>query len=274
MECKLDRITVYYEEYGEGKPVLMLHGYYPDHRLMRGCMEPVFLKRPGYRRIYIDLPGMGKTKGEPWINSSDQMLRVVLDFIAKIIPNENFLLAGESYGGYLARGVMYHMPRRIDGMLLLCPLVIAERKKRNTPAHTVIVSDRKFLSTLNKEEAEEFASMAVVQNEEIWQRYKKEILSGVKIADDLFLEKLRSEGYQFSFDVDAVNEEFTKPVLFLLGKQDASVGYKDAWNILNHFPRASFAVLDRAGHNLQLEQVELFNCLTNEWLDRVEEMVG
>lgn len=75
----------------------------------------------------------------------------------------------------------------------------------------------------------------------------------------------------FTFDVDAVQEEFTKPVLFLLGRQDASVGYQDAWNILNHYPRASFAVLDRAGHNLQLEQVKQFNCLTNEWLDRVEE---
>ena len=74
----------------------MLHGYYPDHRLMSGCMEPVFQKRPGYRRIYFDLPGMGKTKGEPWIQSSDQMLQVVLDFIAKVIPEENFLLAGES----------------------------------------------------------------------------------------------------------------------------------------------------------------------------------
>lgn len=113
--------------------------------------------------------------------------------------------------------------------------------------------------------------LAVVQNVEIWQRYNKEIFSGVKIADGPFLEKLRNECFLFSFDVDSIKSEFGKPVLFLLGKQDASVGYKDAWNILDNFPRATFAVLDRAGHNLQLEQVELFNCLTDEWLDRVEE---
>lgn len=67
---------------------------------------------------------------------------------------------------------------------------------------------------------------------------------------------------------------FEKPALFILGKQDASVGYKDAWDILDNYPRGTFAVLDRAGHNLQLEQVGLFNCLVNEWLDRVEEAMG
>jgi len=30
-------------------------------------------------------------------------------------------------------------------------------------------------------------------------------------------------------------------------------------------------VLDRAGHNLQIEQEDLFNALVNEWLDRVED---
>lgn len=64
----------------------------------------------------------------------------------------------------------------------------------------------------------------------------------------------------FSFE-DTLNETFTKPTLFLLGRQDASVGYKDAWKILDNYPRATFAVLDKAGHNLQLEQVEVFNCL-------------
>jgi hypothetical protein len=33
----------------------------------------------------------------------------------------------------------------------------------------------------------------------------------------------------------------------------------------------TFAVLDKAGHDLQIEQEKLFNALVNEWLDRVEE---
>ena len=48
------------------------------------------------------------------------------------------------------------------------------------------------------------------------------------------------------------------------------MGYRDAWHILENFPRASFAALDMAGHILHLEQEKLFNGLLNEWLDRVE----
>jgi pimeloyl-ACP methyl ester carboxylesterase len=52
------------------------------------------------------------------------------------------------------------------------------------------------------------------------------------------------------------------------------VGYRDAWEILENYPRSTFAVLDRAGHNLQIEQETLFNALVNGWLDRVEENIG
>lgn len=54
----------------------------------------------------------------------------------------------------------------------------------------------------------------------------------------------------------------------LLGRQDSVVGYKDAWDILDNYPRVTFAVMDRAGHNLQLEQEELFFSLVKEWLIR------
>ena len=40
------------------------------------------------------------------------------------------------------------------------------------------------------------------------------------------------------------------------------------------FPRATFAVLDRAGHMLGFEQPVLLHALLNEWLDRVEEYIA
>jgi pimeloyl-ACP methyl ester carboxylesterase len=85
---------------------------------------------------------------------------------------------------------------------------------------------------------------------------------------------LKSHGYAFSFDVDAVAAPFEKPVLILAGRQDGIVGYRDAWGILENYPRATFAVLDRAGHNLQIEQERLFNALVGDWLERVEEQLA
>lgn len=273
-ECKLKNITVHYEEYGEGKPIIMIHGYYPDHRLMSGCMEPIFANRAGYRRIYPDLPGMGMTKGEFWIDNSDKMLDVVLDFIDAVIPGQSFLLAGESYGGYLSRGIVCRRVDQVDGLLLLCPVIGPNHSERILPPKEIAFRDEAWFSTLSGVDTEDFESMAVIQTKETWERYDKEIACGVRIADVDFLEELRRKGYAFTFEVDSLASPYQKPTVFLLGKQDASVGYKDAWTILDNYPKATFAALDQAGHNLQLEQPEVFNSLVREWLDRVERAAG
>lgn len=269
MKCRIKNLSINYEILGSGKPIIMLHGYHVDHRLMTGCMEPVLSTKEGYKRIYIDLPGMGKSESAEWITSSDIMLDIVTTFIDEIIPNENFLLAGQSYGGYLARGVVYRMADRVEGVLLICPAIIADYKKRNVPRHVVLVKDNKLLSKLTPEMAEDFNSGVVVQSKKIYERYENEIMSGVGIADNIFLHTLKKNGYAFTFDVDKLKNKFNKPSLILLGKQDNCVGYKDSWSILENFPRATFAVLDRAGHNLHIEQEDVFNSLVNEWLLRV-----
>ncbi len=274
MECRLENITVHYEEFGDGRPLIMLHGFGPDHRLMTGCMEPVFQRRDGWRRIYPDLPGMGKTEGPEWITNTDQMLDVVSDFIDKVVPGQRFALAGESYGGYLARGIAYRKFALIDGLLLICPVIEANRANRTLPAHVTLVKDPTLISRVkpeDKEVFEQFASGAVVQSQRIWERTRDEVYSGVSIADEAFLTRIQTSGYAFSFDVDALPASFEKPALILAGRQDSVVGYADAWKILENYPRGTFAVLDRAGHNLEIEQEGLFNALVNEWLDRVEE---
>ncbi|MFG3703278.1 alpha/beta fold hydrolase [Micromonospora sp. NPDC047670] len=62
---------------------------------------------------------------------------------------------------------------------------------------------------------------------------------------------------------------FARPTLVLTRRQDHATGYLDQFALLPHFPRATFAVLDVAGHNLQIEQPGLFDALVGEWLDRV-----
>lgn len=54
------------------------------------------------------------------------------------------------------------------------------------------------------------------------------------------------------------------------GRQDNVVGYHDAWRLIEDYPRATFAVLDMAGHNLQIEQPDVFNSLVDNWLNRLE----
>lgn len=202
------------------------------------------------------------------------MLDVVMEFIAAVIPGQRFALAGSSYGAYLAQGVIYREPALVDGLLMICPVVKTSRAERALPPHATLASDAKLVDSLPPAQREMFGSFAVVQTRRTWERTRDEVLPGFELADNDFLSRLQSQGYAFSFDVEDPSVRSEKPTLLLVGRQDAIVGYRDAWAIIESYPRATFAVLDRAGHNLPIEQERLFAALVEEWLDRVEEASG
>ncbi|WP_137789176.1 alpha/beta hydrolase [Bacillus sp. E(2018)] len=266
--CQVQKANIYYEEYGSGTPIVMIHGFSPDHRLMKGCMEPIFQEREDYRRIYIDLPGMGQTKDYDSIQNSDEMLQAVIQFIDTLLPDQYFLLAGQSYGGYIIRGIIAKIPERVLGAAFICPMILPDHSDRTLPEQTNLEVDYEFLATLTEEEREDFKGIHVKLNEKTWKRYKEEVVVGLKVADSAFLEKI-SGAYGYTFKID--QEVFEKPCVFITGRQDHVTGYKDVYDILDKYPRASISVLDVAGHNLQIEQAELLNVHVREWLKRVKE---
>lgn len=89
--------------------------------------------------------------------------------------------------------------------------------------------------------------------------------------NSIFINRLENN-YAFTFDVDNAvkSKKFDKPVLFVCGRQDECVGFDDAWKLIRDYSRETFSVLDAAGHNLQIEQPELFNELVYNWLVRIE----
>jgi len=270
MECIIDGSKIYYQEFGQGKPLLCLHGFPEDHRTMKGCIEPLFSDESNYRRIYIDLPGMGKSPKHPNINNADDMLNILEKFINKIIGEQNFLLVGLSYGGYLSFGLAYHLSKKIDGIFLICPCVVSEHNKRELPVKKTAYIDDSLIERMSSDvEFEGFMMFAVVVNEDTWHRYKEEILPGLEAADTEFTEAYQKDGYGFSFEDKVKVLAIDKPVHVLTGRQDNCVGYKDTWLITQNFSNLTFATLADAGHNLQIEQPEFFNFYFNDWLSKI-----
>lgn len=265
-------VGLYCHSVGEGKPVVLLHGLGCDHRLMAGCMEPVFERRPGYRRIYVDLPGMGRSDAPMERASSDEILKLLQALVAELTAGERFLLAGESYGGYLARGLLTtELGLLADGLLLICPVTVPEPEERELPPVGVLRYDEEFLRELGPKERTAFCNLAVLADRQVYKRYEEEISSGLGLSNGEFVAALR-QSYSFSFDVDAQFRAlgFNRPALLLAGRQDICVGYRDLWKLLEDMPRAAFALLDLAGHNLQIERPEVFSALVEDWLDRTE----
>ena len=267
MECQLANCSVHYRIFGHGKPLITVSGAPGDHRIILSWLEPLFDARPGWQRFYFDLPGTGLSRGETQIGSSDEMLDVVCDFIDAMIPGRSFTLLGLSYGGYLARGVVYRKPTLVDGLCLLVPW-LSDHAGQTLPAPATFIADPALLAQLPADEAERFAGLTVLQTPEIFAWYRDVVVPARQGADWTVLDRVVAN-YQFSIDLEA--QRFEKPVLLLSGRQDTHVGYQDSWRVLECYPRATFAVLDRAGHALGVEQAQLFRALVNEWLDRVEE---
>ena len=264
MECNIGDIAIFYETYGSGRPIVMLPGRPSDHRVMERFMEPIFAQRDGWLRIYPDLPGTGRSPGVDRLATHDQMLDAMLAFIDMVIPGQRFVLAGLSYGGYLARGVVYRRAASIDGVLLCAPQVKADPAQAHLPPRTPLVEDPKLVADLGPG-----ADLIVVQSPTVVEAVR-DVLAEVAIADHPFNERLEVVG-PFSFDVDALPTPFGGPTLMLTARQDFLCGYRDAWDLLDNYPRATFAVLDRAGHFVNIEQHVLCQALMREWLDRVEE---
>ncbi|HUN09101.1 MAG TPA: alpha/beta hydrolase [Aggregatilineales bacterium] len=247
----------------------MLHGWPYDHTHMAFEMERHFTLRAGWRRIYVDLPGMGRTPGADWILSSDDMLNVLEQFIDRLVPNQRFLVAGLSYGGYLARGLIYRRGAEIDGVLLSVPST--GYPAEDLPPRSRVVRDSKVMTQAHIENMAWIEDEVVSENASVLDYVR--IINAMPPGDEAFLKRLRKNRV-FSFDVDAPARPFEAPSLFILGRQDHLVGYRRQWQILENYPRATFAVLDGGGHLVWGEKTTLCQALVSDWLDRVEEWVG
>jgi pimeloyl-ACP methyl ester carboxylesterase len=259
---------VMYEEIGEGRPILLLHGWPGDHRQMTRSFEPIFADRSGWRRIYIDMPGMGQTKGPDRIRTQDDMLAVPIELMDALAPGARYSVAGVSYGGYLAHGMVRLRGPRLDGVLLVAPAVRWDGDERSLPERRVFVEASAELAASLDEAERNWLRMSVVQTAANLAGFREGILPGLRAADFTFLDRL--EGSKLSFDGEPLPEPFDKPSLIIAGRQDIAVGYRDAADLMDQYTRATFAALDRAGHGLRFEQATLFAGLVNEWLDRVE----
>ncbi len=265
--------VIAYESIGEGRPILMLHGWSVDRELMKGCMEPLFAKMPGkYLRIYPDLPGMGASKAGPSIHNSDQMLDAIFAFADRIVPGQQILLAAESYGCFLARGYVYSRPDSVDGLLLICPSVIPGAARGEVAELRILRTDAAFFDGIPEEEKRPFLAFHSVQTPDVYERYKRNVEPAFSRYDRGFLDK-RLDG-AFSYPLENLPVPFDKPSLILAGRQDPCVGYKDPFRLTGDYTRATFAALDMAGHNLQIEQKELFEALAADWLKRTEYEAG
>jgi pimeloyl-ACP methyl ester carboxylesterase len=256
-------------EFGEGRPVLFLHGNPLDHHDLLVSVDPVFERRLGYRRLHVDLPGFGASPPDAGLHGSSGMLDAALDLLDELCGPDPALLVAASWGAYLARGVIARRPGRIAGAALICPVVLATREERDLDPHRTLVTEPGSVDQPDDELDELFRSIAVVAGPAQRAYVRDVIAPAAAAADPATLDRLEA-AYAFPEDIDTVGPPFEGPSLVIAGRQDSVVGFRDALRLVGRFPRATFAVLDVAGHALLAERPTVVATLVDDWLDRVE----
>lgn len=255
VELRVDDVPVHFIEHGEGRPVIVLHGAGVDHREAEACFEPPLGARGGLRRIYPDLPGMGRTPAPDTLRSADDVLDVVLGFIDALAGQHPVLLVGHSAGGYYAREVAARR-HHVAGLALVCALT---DDVRDVPAHHPVVADADLGD-------EEFRGYFVIQTPGMLERHRTYVAPGGQLTDWAAMERI---GRNWTFTAPATNP-YPGPVLIVAGRQDSVVGYAWAAGAVAGQPHATVAVIDGAGHALPHEQPDVLDGLLRQWLDRVD----
>lgn len=255
------RVTqIFTETMGEGEPVIIFH------RASAGYLEPIFEAHPGWKRIYIDPPGVGKSSSDPWINNADQALGVLIKAIETLLPEERFIISGFSYFGYMAMGVIKNMPGRVKGALLTCPVTEPDFSQRDLSVSPFRYTDSTFYKSLHPDERAVFDGF-VYQTQGTYNIARNQRRKDV-LLDVGFWNRIKENAYNFSFSLDSISHQ--GPSLIFLGLQDPVVGYKDGLSLAKNFPRGSIVVLDLASHSLPYEQNEAFTLHVSSWLERLK----
>ena len=255
----MGKVVVHYVEHGTGRPVLVLHGAGVDHREAEACFEPAFDGVAGLRRIYPDLPGMGRTTAPETLRSADDVLDTLLKlFLAHKIPTGGtaHLLIGHSAGAYYAQAMAARRPAQVAGLALVCPLVPGTR---DVPEHRVVAGSGEIGDDV-------FRSYFVIQTPEMLERYEHYVAPAAALVDQAALERI---GERWALTPDHA-PAYAGPTVVVAGRLDSTVGYAAATDLVDRYPHASLAVVDDAGHALPHEQPELLRALLAEWLARVE----
>ena len=255
-------------ETGSGSTIVLLHGFGLDHRSLLP-LETTFERSPGWRRIYLDLPGATATPAGD-VASSQQVADAVAAEVRARVGDEPFAVLGNSFGGMIARHVAHELRHQVLGLATVAGVFVADHGERTVPPRTVLHREPAIEPLLGGALGQ-YREDAVVESTDDAEQFLRHVLPGLDGADRAALDRIAQ---RYSLDrepEDAHPAPFAQPTLHITGRYDDVVGYSDAWRTIDHYPRASFAVLDAAGHNLLFEQADLCRALVTEWLRRMRQ---
>ena len=248
--------TIHYKIYGDGIPVVLLHGFGEDSSIWN--RQTAFLQNH-CRLIVPDLPGTGNSLWSAPVNESsiDDLANAVYHLLATEQITSCYLL-GHSMGGYitLAFAAQYASLLRGFGLIHSTAFADSEEKKKNRLRGIALMEQyggHAFLKTT----IPNLFGEALKKNEP---NTIEQLIENAAAFETPSL-----QAYYFAMmnrpDRTHVLKGNPLPVLFVLGTEDVAAPLNDVLQ-QTHLPLISYIhILDGVGHMGMLESTERLNNL-------------
>ncbi len=253
---------IFYHAEGNGDALMLLHGFAEDNRIWNYLAEK--LKEKFYV-IIPDLPGSGASEmleGEVSIEDYAEVIKAIAD--AELNHKRNtFTIIGHSMGGYITLAFAEKYPELLNSFGLFHSSAFADDEAKKDIR-------RKGIDFIKQNGAASFLK-ATIPNL-FSERTKKE--NPILINDLLNLSKNFSAETLIQYyeamikrpERISVLKSFSKPVLFIIGKQDAAIPL-DASLKQCHLPLIStIHILENSGHMGMWEEDEKSTVYLREFL--------
>ncbi|GIX47514.1 MAG: alpha/beta hydrolase [Candidatus Tectimicrobiota bacterium] len=245
-----DGVRLYYEDHGQGLPLLLTHGFAACTRMWQ---EQVAAFQHAYRLILWDLRGHGQSD-----SPEDQALyshehavedmRALLDHLGVA----QAVLAGHSLGGFLSLAFHLRYPERVRA-LILQGCGPGYRNPEARAAWNARVEERA--------RALETQGLAAVGGGSEVRFCQHRSAAGLARA---------ARGILRQVDAQVIDSlpRIAVPTLILVGEGDTPF-LQGCRYMATHIPAATYVVLPQAGHGANVEQPEAFNAAVREFLARL-----
>jgi len=259
-EIRIDNKKIFYRLIGEGRIVVLLHGFGEDGNIWKEQWKAI----KGYRYIIPDLPGSGKSE---MINDmSMEGLAVCVQTILGIETVSKCIMIGHSMGGYVTLAFADKFPSMLDGFGLVHSSSYADNEEK-------IDTRKKGIDFINEHGSIAFLKTAIsklygpVTNEKNPDLINEHIESGQS-----FLKAALTAYYHSMIkrpDRSSVLKTTNLPVLFILGKHDATIPLHDSLQ-QSHLPMWSYVhILEESGHMGMREEPEKLNSFITSYISSI-----
>jgi len=118
-------MTLWHQEWGQGRPVIALHPLALESTVFAGLGR--VLARRGMRTIAVDLPGFGRSIGPAAAHAPAQLAEPVLELARSL--DEKPIVLGMSLGGRVALEMALVEPAALRGVVLVAPYLPPLRRR-------------------------------------------------------------------------------------------------------------------------------------------------